>query len=329
MELDYQVEEALTKVFYGETLVSQLRALSIDQPILFLTNQRYYDLFADKINPLFANQANNDWYICANTQCNHLTELKNLLDFTKRYPENQSMFVIGFGNEGIMDLAGFFQKHTILDSSLWLIPVSIRSLSRALTPQRTILQLPNRVVLQTINMPERIVYDQTISERQVDGKQIDFLTFICCGMICDHRFLQNLYKNYPNKKQLTTRPFAGMIEEMIYFYLTENGHLLSASMKKFLGMMFHFVWNLQAYPFDFQLKNFFVWLDLLGYPIQWLEQISKMEYLEKVLFLAEKSKKILVLEKIGIIDGYQRPNEKELLRTMTVFQQIVSEIRGN
>lgn len=63
MELDYQVEEALTKVFYGETLVNQLRALSIDQPILFLTNQRYYDLFADKINPLFANQANNDWYI--------------------------------------------------------------------------------------------------------------------------------------------------------------------------------------------------------------------------------------------------------------------------
>ncbi len=107
-------------------------------------------------------------------------------------------------------------------------------------------------MLQTINLPERIVYDQTISERQVDGKQIDFLTFICCGMICDHRFLQNLYKNYPNKKQLTTRPFAGMIEEMIYFYqleaenlsnygklfeqafyLTENGHLLSASMKNF------------------------------------------------------------------------------------------------
>ena len=51
MELDYQVEDALTKVFYGETLVSQLRELSIDQPILFLTNQRYYDLFADKINP--------------------------------------------------------------------------------------------------------------------------------------------------------------------------------------------------------------------------------------------------------------------------------------
>lgn len=88
MELDYQVEDALTKVFYGETLVSQLRELSIDQPILFLTNQRYYDLFADKINPLFANQANNDWYICANTQCNHLTELKNLLDFVKHYAKS-------------------------------------------------------------------------------------------------------------------------------------------------------------------------------------------------------------------------------------------------
>ena len=30
-------------------------------------------------------------------------------------------------------------------------------------------------------------------------------------------------------------------------------------------------------------------------------------------FLAEKSKKILVLEKIGIIDGYQRPNEKRIV----------------
>ena len=72
MELDYQVEEALTKVFYGETLVSQLRALSIDQPILFLTNQRYYDLFADKMTH-YLQIRQIDWYICANTQCNHLT----------------------------------------------------------------------------------------------------------------------------------------------------------------------------------------------------------------------------------------------------------------
>lgn len=49
----------------------------------------------------------------------------------------------------------------------------------------------------------------------------------------------------------------------------------------------------------------------------------------KSSFFGRKKQKILVLEKIGIIDGYQHPNEKELLRTMTVFQQIVSEIRGN
>lgn len=47
----------------------------------------------------------------------------------------------------------------------------------------------------------------------------------------------------------------------------------------------------------------------------------------KKFFLAEKAKNTC-FRKIGIIDGYQHPNEKELLRTMTVFQQIVSEIRG-
>ena len=70
-------------------------------------------------------------------------------------------------------------------------------------------------------------------------------------MICDHRFYKICIKTI-QIKSLINRPFAGMIEEMIYFYqleaenlsnygklfeqafyLTENGHLLSASMKKF------------------------------------------------------------------------------------------------
>ncbi len=347
MELDYQLNGETAKIFYAETLVSQLKALTIDRPVLFLTNQRYYDLFAEKINQLFTNPRAIDWYICANTQCNHLTELSNLLTFAKRYPENEAFLIIGFGNEGIMDLAGFFQKHTPLESSLWLIPVSIRSMARALTPQRIILQLPNQVVLQTQTLPERIVYDQTISEKQVNGKQIDFLTFIFCGILCDHRFLQRLYKNYPTAQQLFHRPFTGMLEEMIYFYeeeadnlanygklfeqafyLVENGHLLSASMKKMLGMLFQFVWNVENTTLSFQLKNFFRWLKQLEYPVDWPESISKTEYLQHVLRLTEKSKKILVLEEIGKIGNDELPTEKELLKMMASYEKIVNEIRG-
>lgn len=75
MELDYELHGETAKIFYAETLVSQLKSLKIEQSVLFLTNQRYYDLFADKINQLFANPRKIDWYICANTQCNHLIEL--------------------------------------------------------------------------------------------------------------------------------------------------------------------------------------------------------------------------------------------------------------
>ncbi|MBF8807839.1 MAG: hypothetical protein IC227_05110 [Enterococcus lacertideformus] len=347
MEIDYQVQEEKAKIYYGETLASQLKTIMIDQPILFLTNQRYYDLFADKINQKFLNPSEIDWYICANTQCNHLTELSNLVTFAKRYPESQSFLIIGFGNEGVMDLAGFFQKHTSLTAKLWLIPVSIRSMARALTPQRMILQLPNQVVLQTDNLPERIVYDQTISEKQGEGKQIDFLVLICCGIICDYRFLQNLYKNYPMPHQLAQRPLTGMLEEMISFYqdsadnlsnygklfeqafyLTENGHLLSASMKRLLGILFHLLWNVEVSEMTFQLKNFFIWLKHLNYPIEWPDHISKIDYLENVLNLANKSKKILVLKKIGIIERYQTPNEHELVQVMTSYEKIISEIRG-
>ena len=72
-------------------------------------------------------------------------------------------------------------------------------------------------------------------------------------------------------------------------------------MKKLLGMLFHLTWNVGLADMSFQLKNFFIWLKHLGYPIDWPEQLSKIDYLENVLLLAEKSKKILVLKKIGII----------------------------
>lgn len=110
MELSYHYQEEHTTIFYGETFVSQLKKEAIDQPILFLTNQRYYDLYAEKMTQSFPNKLAIDWYICGNTQCNQLSELHSLLSFARRYPENQALLVIGFGNEGIMDLAGFFKN---------------------------------------------------------------------------------------------------------------------------------------------------------------------------------------------------------------------------
>ncbi len=103
-----------------------------------------------------------------------------------------------------------------------------------------------------------------------------------------------------------------MIEEMIYFYqleaenlsnygklfeqafyLTENGHLLSASMKKFLGMMFHFVWNLQAYPFDFQLKTFLCGWTCLAIQSTGWNRFQRWSIWKKFFFWQKKAKKYL------------------------------------
>lgn len=347
MEMIYRSANQETNIFYGKTLSSQLKETKNDAHMLFVTNQRYYDLFASKINQLFPDQTKVDWHICTNSpQCNQLTELENLLDFTKKFPEKEEYLIIGFGNEGIMDLAAFFQTNSPLTSKLWLIPVSIRSMGRSLTEERTILQM-NQPIMQTSHYPEAIFYDGTISEKQIDGKQVDFLTYIRCGIVCDYPFLQMLYKNYPAKEKIMSRPLTGMLEKMIRFYeesnenlnnygklfeqafyLTENGHLLSYNMKQFLGMIFHLLWSMEAEPFSFKENNFLWWLGKLGYPIGWIDQISSAEYLQNVLFLAERSKRILVLEKIGIIKGYQTPTEKELLQMMANYQNIVSEIRG-
>ena len=46
MELDYRLHGETAKIFYAETLVSQLKSLKIGAICIVLTNQRYYDLFA-------------------------------------------------------------------------------------------------------------------------------------------------------------------------------------------------------------------------------------------------------------------------------------------
>ncbi|EPH94630.1 hypothetical protein D920_02817 [Enterococcus faecalis 13-SD-W-01] len=116
MKMIYRSANQKTNIFYGKTLSSQLKETENDTHMLFVTNQRYYDLFAAKINQLFPDQTKVDWHICTNSpQCNQLSELENLLGFTKKFPEKEEYLIVGFGNEGIMDLAAFFSKEQSVD----------------------------------------------------------------------------------------------------------------------------------------------------------------------------------------------------------------------
>ncbi|MFV0560873.1 MAG: hypothetical protein ACK5NA_09165 [Enterococcus sp.] len=351
MELLYRQQGFTTKVIYGETLFSQLKQSELleNQACIILTNQRYYDLFSQKINRLFPNQQFVDWYICTNsTDCNNLDELSALLEFVKRFSSNEEYLIIGFGNQGIMELASFFQKVTTLSTKLWLWPVSLRAFSQSLVPTSKILQTPHVAMMQVANLSESIFYDQTISEQQSSGKLIDFLVLVRCGVVCDYDFLRILFENYPTQSKLFAQPLTGMLEKITYFYskretnitnygklfeqsfyLTENGHLLSSEMKQLMGLIFHLCWNTIVTGWTFHLENFLRWLASLGYPIEWIPHLSQADYLQQVYALGQKSKKILVLKKISIIEEYRRPSEKELLLTMELYQKIVREIRGN
>jgi len=122
---------------------------------------------------------------------------------------------------------------------------------------------------------------------------------------------------------LTINSYGTIFEKA--FYLTENGHLLSAYMKRFLGLLLQLFWNLEINNSIFRIENFMIWLKKLGYPIELPERLLISEYLENVLTLQE-NQKLTVLSDIGETGAPCFADEKTMIRAMERYQKIISKI---
>lgn len=347
MNIQFQKDQLTSTVVYGEPLASAVpKELLQGKHVLIITNQRYYDRFFEKISRVMDAGTDLDWYIVSNQlYCNNLTEMMDILDFFEKFPKNKEYLMVAFGNEGVIQLSGFLQKNTVLNAALWAIPVSVRALTKSMVFQQKIVRKSNAAVLQIENIPQKTIYDQIIAEGQVDGKLVDFLMFIQCGLVCDHLFLKNLYKNFSTKKQVLTRSFTALLKDLTdyyqkqgsqiqqfgalfeqAFYETENGHLLSSDMKRLLGILFHLIWSSSEQPFPFHLQNFMAWLLSLGYPIKVPQQLSLSEYSENVVKLSKSSQAPQLLTAIGRLGENTIPSESALIAMMQTYQQIINEI---
>ncbi|GAA3024395.1 hypothetical protein [Tetragenococcus solitarius] len=346
MQFTYQRQDLNTQITYGELLKKSIEQLltTTDRHVIVLTNQRYYDQFFQKIQQAFCHHVV-DWYIARNQlYCNHLEEMTEFLQFLGKFSPTEKYVFVAFGNEGVVQLTGFLQKTVLLSGEFWVIPTSLRSFFSALSENRTICNKPYKDLLQQRNLPSYIFLDQSIVFKQSDGKLIDLQMFIQAALVGDYSFLQRLFKNFPTKKQLQTTSFIAFIKEVtqLYesyalsitnygsifekaFYLTENGHVLSSYMKRFLGMLLQLFWNLELNDSSFQIDNFMSWLKRLGYPIEFPKQLLIGEYLENVLRLQGENK-LVVLSKIGKIGKSQSADEKTMIKAIDHYQKIISEI---
>ncbi len=144
------------------------------QQVIILTNQRYYDRFSEKVTRLFLPREVN-WYICTNQMyCNNFSEFKAAMDFFGRFSKQESLLIVGFGNEGVLALSSFIHATSVLTTKLWLIPVSLRALAKSVKETAIVVKKPDIPMLENPNTPQFVIFDQTIAEKQIDGKLVDF-----------------------------------------------------------------------------------------------------------------------------------------------------------
>ncbi|MGX7243318.1 hypothetical protein ACWOC1_00565 [Enterococcus quebecensis] len=348
MEIVYEKNQLRTTIVYGETFASQLKSISLGSKHIFLiTNQRYYDLFSEKLVQLFDDKKEIDWYICKNdVHCNNIKELESLLAFLADFEQQQEFLFLGVGNEGVVQLTNFLHKTSILTSECWSLPLSVQSLSKSLIPKAQI-ELMNHPVLETSVLAKKIIYDRTLTTDHGEGKLVDFLVFIRCGLVCSHDFLRMLFKNYSDATRLNQQSFNGMLDEMIYYYekkgqeidqfgnlfeqgflQTPNGHLLSSHMKRFLGCLLQLLWSQEVNRFSFHYKNFIIWLIRLGFPVDFPEQILVSDYVEGIIKCVDHGGSASLLNEVGVVAQMEKPKTEDLLATIEKYKTILKEIRG-
>ncbi|MGX7204347.1 hypothetical protein [Enterococcus pingfangensis] len=349
MEVAYQHKENATLIIYGETVASMMRKKNLEnKQILFCGNQRYYDLYAEKLRQFVPKTSSHEWFITPNNRyCNTLENFQELIHFLDRFSRQKETLFLGIGNEGVIELLGFVHHVTNLQAELCFLPVSLRSFAQSLTFSDQIVSNKNMMTVMEIEeVPESILFDHTLADQQTTGKMVDLLTLIRCGIVSDYSFLQSLYVNFPTREALLQHSFSAFSENLINYYQlnseqlrdfgktfekaffqTENGSLLSNSMKTMFGLLFELGWNITASDLHFNFKNFMIWLVRLGFPIVVPTGISLADYGQQVIALAQE-KPLAGLVQIGKVGAKKLPTQKELLQTFEAYQKIVTEIRG-
>ncbi|MDT2602278.1 hypothetical protein P7D85_21170 [Enterococcus hulanensis] len=349
MEVTYRNKQNETLIIYGETVASMMRKKDLkNKQILFCGNQRYYDLYAEKLRQFIPKSSTHEWFITPNNRyCNTMENFQELISFLDRFSRQKETIFMGIGNEGVIELLGFTHHVANFQAELCFLPVSLRSFAQSLSfVDQIVSDKTLMTVMEIEEAPKSILFDHTLADQQKTGKMVDLLTLIRCGIVCDYPFLQSLYVNFPTREALLQHSFSAFSETLINYYQensqqlrrfgktfekaffqTENGSLLSNSMKTMFGLLFELAWNVTASDLHFNFKNFMIWLVRLGFPIMMPEGISLADYGQQVIALAQE-KPLTGLVQVGEVGMNKIPTQKELLRTFEVYQKIVTEIRG-
>lgn len=345
LKVQYQIDNQKSTLYFGETLSRHLETEPIQQRhVIIITNQKYYDLYDERFMRILK-VSTIDWYICRNQRfCNTLDEWLGLLEFISRFPKNEEYLLIGFGNEGVIQLTSFLEKTMVLKGKCWAIPLSISSFSTSLLLKKQIFQQGIQPVLEVKNLPEKVFLDATFFSEQMDQKLLDLEIFIQMGIVVDQTLLKQLFQLYPNRFEFEKNNMNALIPTLIQnyqqssevicrygrtfeeaFYLTTNGHLLSASMKKFLGLLLQLFWNHEEVPMKINFNKLLLWLRNLGYPVTFPSSIFVGEYLENVFELQKEEFGLLLVNQSGE-QQLQSPDAAKLLRAVTTYQKMSLEI---
>lgn len=321
MEVEYSVQTWQAKVYYGQTLQELTKKIPVDHQLIVFTTPKLYEKFADRITTWYNTQTVSFYIMPQALYQNNLEELSQIIYFLRQFDTKLPMVWIAFGSESVVSLISFLSVHGEYEVQLYSVHHTIQSFVTALFPTKEIVAKA-QVSLHTETIPKRIGYVQLNQQYSTAERMIDLAILIKYGYLTNRELLEHIFQTYQTPEQLATIPMTPFIDHVVLatshhakhvqqyerlferaFYTIDGGHLLSANMKRFLGLFFHLVWDLLNLDEQEMCHRLFQWFQQLGYPV----------YLPKGLVLADYF--------IQVEDDLKQQNQ--LIR-MTAIGQVAS-----
>ncbi len=343
MELNYQVDDFHATIYYGQTLSELRKQLPVHDQLIIFTTPKLYERFAEKMTQWYDDRLT--FYIIPQALYrNNLEEMTQIVNFLTPFNMQKKMVWIAFGSESVVSLSSFLSIHSQYQITLYTIHHTLQSFVAALYPQKELVMRQNEVVLHTQMVPKRIGYVQLDFVYTVAERMIDLAIGLKYGCLVDRDLLMHLMKTYHTSDQFETIPMTPFLDTIVLktseharalqtyervferaFYQTEQGHLLSANMKRFLGVFFHILWDLLELN-EYELSNaLFLWLKKLGYPVNLPISFSFADYLIQVKTLLAKESVVWRLESVGTL--HQVKIETALNQFDALFEYYQQELK--
>lgn len=320
--------------------------LEKNSSILFISTQRFYEYYYEKITRDLKETITYHWYICPNNDgINYTKSFQRILQYIEEMKIPENTVILAAGNDKIFHLAGQIKNNSPFISNFTYVPTTLKGLMTSLSGISYLLNDKLTISMEQKSLPETIVYDTMLNELEDNQTwSEDFFELIKFSLMLDNELFKTIVPYISKEKDVLWSPFLDAIIEMIEeaeietnFYLTNlsksfyqlhESHYLTGEEKENISFLIFLLWSLKKNSLSFDFEAFVHWLVKYGgFHLELPIQMNTYDLAECMVKEMNRLTQMIIIQDIGKVSLSEIPTLEEMYHVVESYRTIKSKSR--